>query len=382
MSLEGASADVRVILGGQEIVIVESYSVSIDMMTQPAQFTATVGNGAVARELMDRFPPRTAFELQIAGTSQFQGFTDGWSASGAGGNTTVNLTGRDTLAAVHDATAKADKTFTDVSLEDLVRHVLDETLGAGKYTLAPGESKRLAMANAKGKAKSAKKLKATSEANRKVQLKLGMKLYQDFLKPQLDRAGVFLWSSQGGTFFLSELEADQTPLYRLRHRRGDIGNVVESFSFSNNTTQRYLACEVWGRRGGGDEEVRAPVKGRFEDAEMKALGYTKVLHVDDPKCLTIAQCEFLAKRRIAEANRAAWQLSYTVGGHTTQQTGGGGTGQVIWIPDTLVDVDDEELGIKGPHYIEGVSHQGQPGMTTTIKLMRLQDLVFGEEAAA
>lgn len=381
MSLDGIAADVRVILDGQEIVIVESYSVNIDMMTQPAQFSCSVGNGAVARELMDRFPPRTAFELQIAGTSQFQGFTDGWSVSGAAGNTTVNLAGRDSLATVHDATAKADKTFTDVSLEDLVRFVLDETLGAGKYTLA-SDSKRLAMANAKGKAKKAKTLKATTEANRKVQLKLGMRLYGEFLKPQLDRAGVFLFSTQGGTFILSELDPDQTPLYRLRHRRGDAANTVESFSFSNNTAGRYMACEVWGRRGGGDEEVRAPVKGRFEDAEMKALGYTKTLYVDDPKCLTIQQCEFLAKRRIAEANRAAWRLEYTVGGHTTQQTGGGGTGQVIWIPDTLVDVDDEELGITGPHYIEGVTHSGQPGMTTTLKLMRLQDLVFGEAAPA
>lgn len=381
MSLDGLTSDVRVILGGKEIVIVESYNVAIDMMTQPAQFSVQVGNGAVALELIERFPARTEFQLQIAGTTQFSGFTDGWSVSGGAGNTSVTLTGRDTLAAVHDATAKADKAFKDVSLEDLVRFVLDETLGAGKYTLASdGNDKRLAMANASGKAKKAKKLKSTSEANRKVQLKFGMKLYGDFLKPQLDRAGVFLFSTQGGTFILAPLEIDQTPLYRLRHRRGDLKNTVESFTHSNNTTGRYAACEVWGRRGGGGKEDRKPVKGRFVDEEMTALGFTKTLYVDDPKSVDIQQCEFLAKRRIAEANRSGWQLSYTVGGHTTQQTGGGGTGPIIWIPDTLVDVDDEDLGITGPHYIEGVTHAGQPDMTTTIKLMRLQDVVFGEDA--
>lgn len=381
MSLDGTANDVRIILNGEEVVIVETYQVSIGMLTQPAKFQVQLGHSAVVRELMDRFPPGTPFKLQIAGTTQFDGRTDGWSVSGSGSGTSIQLTGRDSLAAVHDAYVKAEKSFKDVSLDDIVRFVLDEVYGAGKYTLAADNSaNRKAMSNANANGKAAKKLKAVTDANRKMQAKLGMRWFGDFLKPQLDRAGHFLWSTQGGTFLLAELNTDQDALYSLRHRRDDPGNVIESFSHSNDTAGRFTSCEVWGRRGQG-KETRSVIKGKFEDAEMAKLGFTKSMFVSDDKVISIEQCEFLAKRRIAESRRNSWRLSYTVGGHTTKQTGGGGTGDIIWIPDTIVQVDDEELGITGPHYIESVEHNGSPAMTTTLHLMRPGDVLFGEEAS-
>lgn len=409
MSLDGSNNEVRVILAGDEVIIVESYHVSISMFVQPAKFSVVIGNGAVARELLDKYPPGTPFELQIAGTTQFIGKTDGWAVSGAAGNTSITLTGRDALAPVHDAFVDAEKTWTDISIKDLVDFVLAKVLGAGKYTLAASNSAaRKAMSNASGKGKitkSAKKLKAATvtasgsadvsatelatfsdkgvftkaavSGNRKIQATMGKRWYGDILKPQLDRAGLFLWCSQGGTYLLAELDPDQAPLYRIRHRRGAVDNIVESFSYTQDTADRYASCTVWGRRGGGKEK-RTKISGTYVDDQMTEAGITKVMHISDDKCTSIEQAEFLAKREIAKTRRDGRRLSYTVGGHTTTQAGG--TQTVIWIPDTVVDVDDEELGLQFRAYVESVEHSGSPAMTTTISLMSCKDVVFGEEA--
>ncbi len=390
MSLDGPNNEVRVILAGQEVVVVESYRVATGMLTQPAAFSMSLGHGRVVRDLMKKYPARTDFELQIAGTTQFRGKTDGWVVNGSSAGTSPSLIGRDGLAPVYDGKVKAEKSFADVSIKEIVEFVLTEVLGAGNFTLAASnKANRQAMSKAgsggaalsgspnlaSASSADTQFTAAATSANRKIQAKLGEFWYGDFLKPHLDRAGLFLWCSQGGTFLLSELEPNQAPLYRLKHREGAPGNIVESFNFMNDTSRRFAAFEVWGRRGGGKEE-RTTVTGRFVDQEMTDLGFTKIDTHPDPKCTTIDMCQKLARRRCAESRRNGWKLSYTVGGHTTREAGGSRT--VIWIPDTIVDVDDDELGIFGPHYIESVEHNAAPATTSTINLMRPQDVVFGE----
>jgi prophage tail gpP-like protein len=93
---------------------------------------------------------------------------------------------------------------------------------------------------------------------------------------------------------------------------------------------------------------------------------------------TPKQAAFVARRKIAEFNRESWQLNYTVSGHTTPSIIGGAGGRAVWTPDTTVEIDDDELGIKGLYYVEGVTFSRSSKDTTTVHVMRIDDLVFGE----
>lgn len=381
MSLTEFAGDCAIIMNGQAVSIVKDYSVSIDLLTQPSKFTVTLGHSGLAADLMAEFPPGTSFELQIAGTTQFRGKTDGWGLQGDSGTTLV-LMGRDNMAELVDATAKADKSFSDVSIEDIVKWALTEVYGAGNFQLeSSDEANRKAMSNAgaKGKVtKSPSKLKSATSANRKVQVKFGMSLFAEFLKPQLDRTGLFLFAAQDGvTFILTELSAAQAPAFRIQHRRGDPTNTVVRPVFQNDTSKRYAAFEVWGRRGASSES-RTPVKGRYVDQEMTDWGFKKVKYITDDKCVTPEQCEALARRRAAESRRANRQLAYTTAGHKTIGVNGS---TMIWSPNMVCKVDDEEIDLDAPHLVEGVQFEGgEDKTTTTIKLLRAEDVLFGEEA--
>ena len=74
----------------------------------------------------------------------------------------------------------------------------------------------------------------------------------------------------------------------------------------------------------------------------------------------------------------AGALSYTLAGHTTPRIGG--RDRVVWAVDTVVEVDDQELGIAGTFWIEAVEFSRGPETNTTITLMRPGDLVFGGES--
>jgi prophage tail gpP-like protein len=54
--------------------------------------------------------------------------------------------------------------------------------------------------------------------------------------------------------------------------------------------------------------------------------------------------------------------------------------RAVWAPDTVVRVLDDEHGISGDFWIEGVTFRGSSshGTTTELTLMRPEDLVFGE----
>jgi prophage tail gpP-like protein len=102
------------------------------------------------------------------------------------------------------------------------------------------------------------------------------------------------------------------------------------------------------------------------------------LHVHDTHAKTEQQAAAMARRKIAEANRNGWQLNYTLAGHTAPSLIGGGDSRAVWTPDTMVEVDDDELGIRGLFYIESVTHTRGPHTESTVHLMRPEDLIFAD----
>lgn len=399
--------EVRIVFDARESLIVERYQVQMAMLTQPATFQIQIGHSDAAAKLLREVPPRTPFELFIAGTRQFAGFTDGAAVPQAAG-TSVVLSGRDTLAPLVDAFVTSAKTFTEISVVDLVKWSLDQVYGAGNYRLIASNAANAAAKSNAGKKnktlKNAAKLTAQTSAQqgpvvpeaaqgagiddlfiprataaKKVQAKVGMRHYDGLLKPQLDRAGIFLWATaSGNNFVLSELRPKQASSYGLKFQRGSRGNIQISRDFANDTSRRYSKATVYGRKGGG-KESRTELKGEFVDDEMVAWGFDRPFVVEDEKCQTSEQCEFVARKIIGETRRSGWRLGYTVSGHTTKLYDGG---VGIWTTDTVMDVDDEEIGIREPLYIESVEHVGEPHMETRIRLMRPADCIFGTGSAA
>ena len=219
--------------------------------------------------------------------------------------------------------------------------------------------------------------KSKGAEGRKIQAKVGQG-WLEFLREELDRAGLFLWAGPDKTFIISCPNRNQTPTYEILRRRGQRRNevnVVRSH-VRNLTTGRYAEALCY-CHGGGKEKGRSTSLGRAVDAEMGALGYVRAFAVKDSKAKNLKQAEYLARKCLADKRRAGWALEYTVSGHTTPLAKGGQ--RVVWVPDTMVHVVDDDWGIDADLYIAAVEHRRGPATTTTLTLMRIEDLLTAEE---
>lgn len=399
---------VELTLAGDTLAITESYEVRAGIVNQPAGFGLRLGHGGVLRELLASYPPNTPFALTVNGNQVQSGNTDGFAAGEATGAGQITFEGRDALALLVDSYVAAEKSFSGLTYRDLVIDVFKE-IGITIQPTGGDQHPQLFSSNEANRRRMAGKeivqvtppavtkdeftidndievtlfrdpVAGTSKSIYKtVKIQIGTKWYE-WLKQQLDRAGLFLWATATGDFILSAPNAAQDPAYRIiKQRRGErgVGNVVR-YQYRNNIVQRYTKTVVYGR-GGGRSVGRGKVRGEFVDQEMvDILGGEdrKVRTWHDHNVKTIKQAEHMARRMTAEANRDAWQLIYTVAGHSTQTQNGR---RAVWVPDTVVEVDDRELGIAGNFYLETVTMNRQPDTTTTLRLMRPQDLVFATE---
>lgn len=384
-------------LSGGPVLYAETYEVQLSVLTQPCAFGMRLSTGNKLSDLLKTVRAGIPFRLLIGGVPQFSGTVDGFTAEVDGrSGSYITIRGRDAMAAVHDAFITSEQSFADVTFRDLTQQVLTKCLGGRPFELATdaaaGRKVRTASPKPTTKASEQEKVEEVvggSEvfAGPKTQqstlrTKLGARWYDGFLKPELDRAGLFLWCAPDGTFVLSQLYPKQDPLYRIVRRRGITvddsargTSMVRKASWRNDATARYSRCDVHGRRGGG-ATARTNIVGSFVDDELEAWGIARPMSVDDDRAKTIAQAEFLARRKIAEARRAGWSLTYVVSGHTVECLQGG---RAVWAPETVVEVEDDEFGIYGPHYIESVRHARDTETTTTLVLMRPDDVLFGEE---
>lgn len=374
---------VRLRLGTEDVVIATSYEVRISVLTQPAAFSLKLGHGDVAKEIIRRYPAKTPFALYINKALQFTGETDGYEVSGDGGATEVTIKGRDSLAPLHDAYVSADQshdnaTYADIVIESLTQVGLTNTLifsnEANRKAVTGVNVRQIVDPNSEAK----DPVVATEITKKVIQAKVGERRYE-FLKRQLDRAGLFLWAGADGQFILSEPNANQVPTYRILRQRGldrDAVNATRAH-YKNETTGRYSEAIIYGR-GGGKKFGRQKSRGAFVDEEMFDMGYRRPLVHRDVNVTNDRQAEFYARRVLAETRRAGWQLIYTMAGHTVECLQGG---RAVWAPDTCVDVQDDEFGLKGTYWIESVVHKRGPETTTEITLMRPDDLIFASEAA-
>jgi prophage tail gpP-like protein len=385
----GAGNDaVTLKVNGNDLKIFTSYTVRKSILTQPSQFNVQLGYGELksgghtTKDILELIPPNSPFQLYVNNALQQTGFTDGFEASTFA--TEVQLFGRDNLKLIHDAFVMADVAFENATYLSLTQKVFD-ILEIKQLISASDEANlRLTMGvgipnfnnpNTIDQIEQISEQPGSKVVRRAITAKLAETYFQ-FLQRQYRRAGLFLWAAGDGSFILSEPNSDQPPSYRIVRHRGQFRNAVSVLShrWRNDITHRYTSGHVYGRAS-GRKGGRAKTLGEFvHDETFKIFGGDfKPIAFRDVNVSTRAQAEFFARRKLAEFNRSAWQLQYTVSGHTAPNiiTGLPST----WCPNTMVEIQDDELGIRGEYYLEEVVFS-RPPTTTTLTFMKPGDLIF------
>jgi prophage tail gpP-like protein len=374
---------VRIEIQGETITNVESYDVHVSVFTQPASFTFSVGHAGALKELLEKVKPRKQFKLFIGNKLVQTGFIDGWSCGGVAA--TASIMGRDTLQDVHDSYTDAERSFTEKKHLEFVKAVLAKGVfkGADEVSLSElveftDDGMRTAMATGRVPLPKSSIKEDKLIGGGPIGMRLGDR-YFDFIKRILDRSGLFMYASPEGKVLITAPNKDIKPMYRLVHAPTDGGpaNVVD-YNWRNSAADRAAKFVVYGR-GGGRVKGSVKFRGGFVDDEMyETWGYNRVHTFRDWHIQCNDQAQLMARRKIAEYRRRAWQLSVVVAGHTTTDVNTGKS--VVWRPDTMAHFASGQLKVEDLVYIEDVRYQrSNSGTTTALRLMRPEDLVFGYE---
>lgn len=378
---------VSIRMGGKEIYICEGYEVVTGLLTQPSRFSVRVGHSGIIADILKAYPPGTKFELYVdvddgAGTKvsrrQFCGVIDARSAGGYAA--TAIFRGRDQLAQLIKAKADKDKAYTGTYL-DLVLAVFTDAGMKDVTVFDETKADREAKTGTRFGDGSANVLQDAKKRFKKTivhppTIKVGEEYFQ-FLRQNLERAGLFIYTDASGAIILTVPDSEQKPLYQIVNKRdGDprVPGTVVDFQFDDDTTDRYSECTVYGR-GGAGLQGRTKSQNTVHDDEMEGFGFYRPFAKRDLRVSSIDEARFYADRAIVEGRRSGWSLEYTLAGHTTRALDG--TRSLVWARDTMVQVRDEELGFNEAMYVENVRLVGDAERTTTVvRLMRKADLQF------
>jgi prophage tail gpP-like protein len=426
---------VRIVLGEVESYVIQRYEIRQSFFTQPSTFSLRVGHGALAMHLLEVFHPGLAFALYIdlpdgRAVLQMSGRIDACGTEGGAGATEVTLRGRDWMQPLHDGMPAAERTFGRATFADLTESVIalagvdeatlffDDAANSAavqgipkteksretvtrEFVIEDGKVERLALVStgeAAGSPFAYDVLPATmdkivqqADVTREVTKVVGydvpnpLKLslgnsYLHFLQQEHNRTGLFLFAAADPrTYVLTRPNVLAAPTWRIVRRRG-MSWGIEGCSFNNDTAGRFSHYVVRGRGGGGTDStgaVRKQIEGIHVDQEMVDYGLIKTWSKVDQIAKTSKQAEYLARRYAAERARAGWHLTYTLRGLSWPTIAGGDL--ACWTRNTVVDVQDEELGIFGPHWLSDVAQSGGERTTSTISLHKPDHQVYGDE---
>jgi prophage tail gpP-like protein len=381
-------------LNGQQALYAQGWSIAESILQQPSHWSISLGSEAGALDLYAACPPHTPFSISILGKKQATGRTDARELEMAGSGSLLTIRGRDALAPLHDGFVQADRSFPDTTYTALVWAVLGEVGVVPKTSrVDPALLKASNAANRSLKAGvPITEIEPPEQVNQIAQTPIGATLgaismniqakvgerWLEFLRHHLDRAGLFLWAAADGTFVLSTPNPKQTPTYKL-YRQIQVDNLttnVLGWGIADDATHRHSEATIYGR-GGGRKKGRQKAKGAYADKEMQDWGYDQAFTIRDRYVQTGIQAAYRARRALAEERRNGWRLEYTIAGNTLP-VAGSSTDRAVVTTDTTVDVADDLLGIYGTFYIETVHRERGPQTQTTIRLMRPDDLVFGD----
>lgn len=378
-----------------------SYDIRVGIFEQPGSFSLQIGSGDTAASLIRRYPKNSPFKILIIPTASegacsiFSGFTDGNRASGDAGGTTVDIKGRGTLKFFFDSFHEKETTYISTTFAELVEKAMDAVEMITPFTNGARPNVRTSNAQAREFRVGTKvdaqdddfatevALPAGSVGADRVVLraKLGER-WIDLLQRVLNQQGLFLWDAENGDIVVGRPNPNQKPIYRIVRTLGRIGiSNVLSCVMEDDIEPRYSEVVVYGRAS-GRKYARTQAHGGFTDDELVNAGVHKILVLHDQDVTSQAHAELIAKRHLAAGRRRGFFLEYTVAGHCTQLLGAGKQDLIVWTPDTMCEVHDEQLGIDGVYWVESVRYRraNTSGTTTTIRLLDPYSLIFGTDS--
>lgn len=392
---------VKLRLGNDEVKIATSYEVKLGIFDQPCGFGLRLGDNKTVAQLIKKYfpeafridvtqpaPQRTPFQLFINEAPQFSGFLHGFDAGGAGGATEVAFHGMDVLGELHLAEIEKDDSFTAQTYQQLVQLAMSKVSLTKPFSsgapaiLSTNDDNRKRVTglhapfvtqptNAATLLTQAAGLRAAEYPI--LRLQAGEKLL-DLVRRHLDSVGLFMWSSCDGDVIVGRPSSQQSPIAQLVRRRGSRGSNITEASWNVDHTRRYSEVVIYGKTS-GRKAGRQTVKGAEVDQDFISKGYNRPRVITHKEVTSISHGEHIAQVVLAQGRRSAWRLNYTVAGHSTL----GLTGQkIVWAPDTIVEVHDDEYGIEGTFWVDSVEHRRGPQTTTTVHLINTTDLVFGD----
>ena len=388
---------VRIRLGNDpDVHIIEEYGFQCSILQQPSAFTLRLSGGKSAQAILAKHPPgpTSRCALYIGPFRQFTGELDASNAFGDTNATNVELKGRDLMARLHDTDIAGERSFNNATYEELFKAALTDVGQGHKIIEISNTANRKVRSGYGVKVKSepvkVDEVKHTASGGgfrNVVTAKLG-ETWLNFLERHFGKIGLFPWCDANGNFVLSRPNGEQEATFHFFRKRGQLASVanVKSFRFTNDTTNRCSQVVIFARNG-GRKFGHNHTHGGFVDEEMKGYGFidaAKKISIRrrvyrDTEVTSEEEAKFYARRKMAEVNRAGWKLQYVISGHTAPLRSDIDKRAVI-IPDVVVRVDDDELGIHENLYIEAVEYRSPP-RTTVVTMMRPQDLVFGENQA-
>lgn len=391
----GNQADsVQLRIGGDTILNAESWTVTDSVMEQPGRWSLRFGFDTIATYNFYLYAPGKTFTLLIGGAPQATGVIEKRELEMKPGSSGTELVvgGRDVLAPLFKATVTAQTSFTNATYSGMVQTVLKAVgLDPSKLVLSNTNNRQIKAGIPITETAPAdvidqldQQVPGTLGADASVlQAKVGQS-WMEFLRLHLDRAGLMLWAGADGTFILSTPNAQQKPSYTLfRNIAQTAGQTnILGWHLVDDTSDRHAEAIIYGR-GGGRKAGRAKAKGLFLDQEMLDYGFGQSIVIRDRYVQTGAQAAYLARRKLAEERRQGWQLHYTFAGHTLPRYASRDwASRAVVVPDTVIYVDDNLLGIQGSFYVDTVERTRSEGTgtQTTIRLMRPEDCIFGDIA--
>lgn len=419
----------------------KDYTVKTSVFSQPCTFTVHLGEQVSAVDILSKHKPGDPFELRIqrltlGETSLYDideplqtGRLDAVDVPDTQ-ETTIEIRGRDTIAALFDSYFKQEAAFTEATYYDLTVKQLEAVgfipasdwlftgeVGREKAITNKGGGVRLEpkpaaeedrvdeflvwKPNSGGTGASMQRVtipipKATTPSKdaqgvmveaatggqpeitlKTLKARVGQQRYA-WLKEQYKRVGLFLWATPAGQFILSTPNSSQEPAFRLqRLRDGTPGdNNILSGGRRNDTVRRYSHTLVYGRAGGG-ADGRRRIVGEFVDEEMVEWGLIKQISYEEQDVKTQKAADTLARRYGLEARRSSRSLVYTVPGHTAPSLIQPGQSFPYYV-NTMAHVVDQKYGIDGVYYVSEVEFRRQPQSTSVITLLWPEDLDFAE----
>lgn len=415
-------------VAGDDIRLAENYEVSIALIQQPAAFHFRLGWGQTARQILERYGPGDRFELFLNRSRTGEdlvllqtGAIDDVEQSIDSDGSSVTMRGRDLMQFLLDDEMERETTYSEITYADLTKRMLREVglpsrAEALKFSneanrkavsgfsvnqkRPPRSTEELQIATEQGVVAAAEQggegqgsagaaiaaAVAAARQRRGVAAKRSYKTIKceagesrlAFLQRQYRLAGLFLWCSGNGDFILSEPNPETAPVVTLDISTGKsrLETNVLSANYKVGFGSRHTRCVVWGRAGSG-KGGRTRVRGEYIDtASEEELGFIKRKVVTDDDVRTLADATYVARRTIAEQRRSSRKLEIKVSGHTFP-VAGDDDAFGIWAPDTEVNITSDTLYLTPrPWYLESIRFSRDGGTTTTLELMRNEDLVF------